>query len=293
MHDEILKKPNEKRYHLDMRYLDHPVVYGNISLIQIGRLHCTEHTVIDMHTHQNWFEITVVTDGAGTVIIGNTEVRVSQGDIHLSFPGDFHAIRSDHKTPLKYDFFAFYTTEPFLLDRLETIMQSRQSGNQRVIHDEKIERLLKNAIAEINHPTELSEEISEVIFRQIILYLIRDFQVTEPEKKDAVGTPEELCYQIMHYIDTHIYTMDGLFELADAMRYNYSYLSDLFKKITGETMQNYYQTRRLRAAQLLLREKNLKLGEIANLLRYSSIYAFSRAFKDKFGISPSEYRKNK
>ena len=106
-----------------------------------------------------------------------------------------------------------------------------------------------------------------------------------------MSTQEDLCYQIMHYVDTHIYTMDSLSELADTTSYNYSYLSDLFKKVTGDTLQSYYQSRRLRAAQLLLRENKLKLGEIASLLRYSSIYAFSRAFKDRFGLSPSEYRK--
>ena len=63
MDDSSIKKPNEKKYHLDMHYLDHPVRFGEISLIQLGRLHCTNHTVIDMHSHRTWFEITVATDG--------------------------------------------------------------------------------------------------------------------------------------------------------------------------------------------------------------------------------------
>lgn len=293
MKNELLVTPNEKRYHLDKRYIDQPMVFGDISLIQIGRLHCTERTVVGMHTHQNWFEITVVTGGAGIVVTGNYEVAVTRGDIHLSFPGDFHDIRSDSIDPLKYDFFSFYTSNPTLFQMLEEIMQNRQQGEKRIIRDERIEHLVKNAIAEINHPSEFSNEILETSFRQIIYYLIRGFHTAESAKKDTVGTSEELCYQIMHYIDTHIYTMDTLSELSDAMRYNYSYLSDLFKTVTGETIQNYYQSRRLRAAQLLLKEQNLKLAEIANLLRYSSIYAFSRAFKDKFGMAPSEYRKKK
>lgn len=291
MDDSSIKKPNEKKYHLDMHYLDHPVRFGEISLIQLGRLHCTNHTVIDMHSHRNWFEITVATDGEGTIIIGNTEVSVSRGDIHLSFPGDFHGIRSDNVNALKYDFFAFSTESPFFKEKLEQIMQTRRAADQRVVRDEKIEHLIKNAIAEVNHPTELSDAILESIFRQILLYLIRDFQCTDIPKLESVGTPDEICYQVMHYIDTHIYTLNGLMELSEVMRYNYSYLSDLFSKVTGDTLQNYYQSRRLRAAQLLLGEKNLKLGEIANLLRYSSIYSFSRAFKDKFGVSPSDYRK--
>lgn len=292
MIDELVKNISEKRYHLDKHYLEEPVLYGDVSLIQIGRLHCTANTVIGMHLHRNWFELTVVTDGAGTVITGDSKVAVSRGDIYLSFPGDFHGIVTDSQNPLKYDFFSFYTDAPAFHEHLETIMQARQSGDKRIIRDERIQNLLENAIAEVSCPTDFSDEIMEAIFRQILLYLIRDFQNEETIKKANIGTAQDLCYQIMHYIDTHIYTMSGLYELADAMRYNYSYLSDHFKRITGETLQDYYQGRRLRAAQLLLQEKELKLGEIANLLRYSSIYAFSRAFKDKYGMAPSEYRKS-
>ena len=293
MENEILVTPNEKKYHLDKRYVDSPKTFGNISLIQIGRLHCTPRTVVGLHTHQNWFELTVVTGGAGTVITGDDEIAVSRGDIHLSYPGDFHNIISDHKDPLKYDFLAFYTSDSRILEILEEIMRDCQSGERRVTRDECISHLLENAIAEISHPREFSNDILDAVFHQIIYYLIRNYHSDANEKKHPVTTPEAICYQVMHYIDTHIYTMEGLFELADSMRYNYSYLSDLFKTVTGETIQSYYQNRRLRSAQLLLNEDDLKLSEIADLLRYSSIYAFSRAFKDRFGVAPSDYRKKK
>jgi AraC-like DNA-binding protein len=151
--------------------------------------------------------------------------------------------------------------------------------------------LLENAIAEINAPSEFATEILSSALLQIMLYVILDFRTESSVTKRTVSAQEDICYQIMHYIDTHIYTMDSLSELSGWMNYNYSYLSDLFKTVTGDTLQNYYQSRRLRAAQLLLSEGRLKLGEIANLLRYSSIYSFSRAFKDKYGIPPSEYRR--
>lgn len=282
---------SEKRYHLDKNYIDDPISFGDLLLFQIGRLHCTEHTVVGMHPHRNWFELTVVTDGAGTVIVGDHADSVSRGDIHLSFPGDFHNIRSDPSSPLKYDFLAFYPQAPHLLAHMEEIMQSRLQGDRRIIRDERIRNLLENAIAEINAPSEFATEILSSALLQIMLYLILDFRTESSVTKRTVSAQEDICYQIMHYIDTHIYTMDSLSELSGWMNYNYSYLSDLFKTVTGDTLQNYYQSRRLRAAQLLLSEGRLKLGEIANLLRYSSIYSFSRAFKDKYGIPPSEYRR--
>lgn len=40
------------------------------------------------------------------------------------------------------------------------------------------------------------------------------------------------------------------------------------------------------AARLLLNEGKLNITKIAELLNYSSIYSFSKAFKEKYGVSP-------
>ena len=291
MDTSLSKNITEKRYHLDKNYVDEPIEYGELSLIQIGRLHCTSHTVIGMHTHRNWFELTVVTDGEGEVIIGDSSTAVSRGDIHLSFPGDFHEIRTDCANPLKYDFLAFYPNSTSLLEPLERIMQRGLRDRHRIIRDERIQQLIENAIAEVSRPSSFSDNIIEAALRQIVFYLIRGFEADTQAPQRTVSAQADLCYQIMHYIDTHIYTVSNLSGLSDTLNYNYSYLSDLFKKVTGDTIQNYYQDRRLRAAKLLLCEKQLGPGEIAQALGYSSIYTFSRAFKDKFGISPTEYRR--
>ena len=101
-----------------------------------------------------------------------------------------------------------------------------------------------------------------------------------------VNSADELCYQLMHYIDTHMYRLQSLNDLSEEFGYNYSYLSDLFRKNTGDTLSNYYRTRHLNAARLLLDEKKLRIHQIAEILGYSSLYAFSKAFKHRYGISP-------
>ena len=288
-----MPKPTEQRYHLDRSYLQEPVRYGDISLIQIGRLHCTPHTLVEMHTHLNWFELTVITDGCGVIGTNGENVRVQCGDIHLSFPGDFHEIYTDTQAPMKYDFFSFFPEEPTLLQELETVIRYRYPADRRLFSDDRIVCQIRNAIAELNDPTPRTHRILEVTFLQILLYLLDDFQRTDNiSAKTNIRHPEELCFQMMHYIDTHLYNMRSLREVTDSLNYSYSYLSDLFRQSTGDTLQSYYQLRRLEAARLLVREGRLKIGEIAELLQYSSIYAFSRAFRKHFGISPKDMRKS-
>ena len=95
----------------------------------------------------------------------------------------------------------------------------------------------------------------------------------------------------MNYIDTHIYTMASLSDVADAMHYNYSYISDLFKRTTDETLSAYYRRKRLDTARLLLSEGKLSVTQISELLNFSSIYTFSRSYKDYFGVSPNESKR--
>ena len=282
----------EKRYHLSKVYVPEPKQYGDISLIQIGRMHCTPYTVVDPHFHQNWFELTVVTDGCGIVGTNGEDIRVRAGDIYLSFPRDFHVIRSDQQDPLKYNFFSFTTEEPSLLQELEEIIRTRYPVGERLFSDERIVYQLGNAIAELSAPTPRSQRILETNFLLIVLYLLDDYHRKESApSKTSIGHPEEVCFQMMHYIDTHLYTMRSLREITDSLNYSYCYLSDLFRQITGDTLQSYYRTRRLEAARLLIREGKMKVGEIAALLQYSSIYTFSRAFREQYGVSPTDMRK--
>ena len=84
----------------------------------------------------------------------------------------------------------------------------------------------------------------------------------------------------------------ALEELSEVTSYNYSYLSALFRRVTSSTLAEYFRSRRLETARLLLEERRMSITKIAEILNYSSIYTFSRAFKDKYGLSPEQYRRN-
>jgi AraC-like DNA-binding protein/quercetin dioxygenase-like cupin family protein len=282
----------EKRYHLDHSYVMSPRVYGTTQLFQIGRLYCAAGTVVATHSHLNWFELTVATAGKGTVQTNGVSVPIGAGEIYLSFPGDFHGIIPDASDPLKYDFFSFNTNDEALKPLLEELTVRAAGAERRVFCDDRVRNLVGQAIAEVDSTEPFAERLLATLLEQIVLYVLRDFRsVASAKHVFGVGKQEELCYQMMHYIDTHIYTMQGLSEIAEAMRYHYSYLSDLFHQVTGETLLHYYRTRRLEAARLLLGEGKLSVGEVAELLHYASVYTFSRSFKEAFGITPAKQRR--
>ena len=178
---------------------------------------------------------------------------------------------------------------PELLEDLNALVTSFHAAYRRVIRSENIAALVSNAIAEVCSNSEYGDTLISAAITQIFIYMIREFKSQEPVKyAKSAGEAEILCYQIMHYIDTHIYSMKNLRELCEVTNYNYNYLSNLYKKVTSDTLANYFRSRRLETARLLLAEHTMSVTEIASLLNYSSVYIFSRAFKEKYGVPPSE-----
>ena len=281
----------EAKYHIDY-YFREPAVYHDILLVQLGRLYCAPSAVIAEHAHGNWYELTCVTGGEGEVVTNGVSVNVSKGDIYLSFPGDFHSIRSSRENPLKYDFFSFETQNEEIRKELRHIVANTQDYTRRVVQQEQILAAVSNAIAEIGTNQEYSQEITYINLKQILFYILRSFKTeAKTANRFRILSADELCYQMMHYIDTHMYSIKSLGILAEKFSYNYSYLSSLFKRHTGITISAYYQSRRLDAAKLLMDENKLKVNQIEEMLGYSSLYAFSKAFKQKYGSSPRNYGK--
>lgn len=282
----------DRNYFLDFNYLNgNERRFGAIKLYQIGRLFCSPDTIIGTHLHGDCFELTIVTDGEGTVVTNDQRLSVVKGDIYFSFPGDFHDVVTSKTNPLKYDFFAFNTDDPRLKSDLNDVMCTLNL-NTRIFRDDRIGNLVSQALAELSAEEEYSEEVLACIFLQTVYYIVRGLKLhVSRTRTDDVSNDELLCYRIMNYVDTHVYSMTTLGELGAVFNYNYSYLSTTFHTTTKRTLNDYYRSRKLEVARLLLLEGKLNGSQIAEKLNFSSLYSFSKSFKSKFGMSPQAYKK--
>lgn len=78
--------------------------------------------------------------------------------------------------------------------------------------------------------------------------------------------------------------------LADSIGYNASYLSYLFKKLTGETFVQYKNRLRIEHAAKLLESTDLPITEIALEVGYGDTSYFTQAFKKYYNETPKSYR---
>ncbi|MBO5089505.1 MAG: helix-turn-helix transcriptional regulator [Clostridia bacterium] len=82
-------------------------------------------------------------------------------------------------------------------------------------------------------------------------------------------------------------------EIAEQCGVSECYFRRLFQEYSGESPMNFRQKHRIeKAKQLLLSDEHYTIGEIAEELRFSDIYHFSKTFKKFCGISPNKYLQN-
>ncbi|MGN0171639.1 MAG: helix-turn-helix domain-containing protein [Acutalibacteraceae bacterium] len=140
------------------------------------------------------------------------------------------------------------------------------------------------------HPTAV---LVRDILNQIMITAYRNFvrrrlpEMTVEPTANAVG---HTTYAIIRYVDEHLYSMNNLMDMAKDLGYSYNYLSHLFRRKTGMTIQAYVSHKKIEKSLELLEDSTLSVTEIASALNYDCIQSFSKAFKRAMHMSPTEYR---
>lgn len=108
--------------------------------------------------------------------------------------------------------------------------------------------------------------------------------MTNQKKLDAID-------KMIKYISKNYKRKITLDRLAKESGYNSSYVSQLFKSYLGINFYDYLTRIRLREATRELSQSENKILEIALDNGFPDIKAFNSAFKENFGKSPTEYRR--
>ncbi len=98
--------------------------------------------------------------------------------------------------------------------------------------------------------------------------------------------------ELFRYIDKNYVTIESVEQVADYFNYNYSYISRLFKKVKGKSMNRYITEKRIELAkQTIASGAHFTLTEVGEICGYRDSKYFSRVFKSETGLTPMEYKK--
>lgn len=154
----------------------------------------------------------------------------------------------------------------------------------------KGETLVREIIAEAQNDAEGRDVMLESLLKQLLLLLFRA-QKEQPEIKADTSSVHRTISEVAAFVGKHYNDELRLHDVANRFFISPYYLSRKFKACTGFGFSEYVQLVRIREAQRLLRETELKIIEVAEQVGIDSVANFHKLFKSANGCSPLQYRK--
>lgn len=148
----------------------------------------------------------------------------------------------------------------------------------------------------------------ELAFSMADSYILHIEKMTNPEKIRQAAWQYEIDFAqcvkgLQHPKDKNHYVerakdyifkhLHGRLQVADVSAHlglNRDYLSDLFHRSEGITLQKYIRREKIRQAENMLQYSDYQIHEIANYLAFSSQSHFASCFKNETGLTPMAYR---
>lgn len=226
-----------------------------------------------------------VTSGDGIFMDEGKTYALSKGDIFLIEPGRRVYYKADEKNPWNYFWVIFSGTETKRLLKSAGFLGGVYTMQAQ--NPDKVEAVMR----EINSYEELSDATDYGMLGHFYVLLSELMRGKTPAPTD---TKEEIYIKrAKRFIDENFAEKIMVREVAYFVGLERSYFYKLFKQQTGVSPQEYLLTVRLLRAKELMREGEMTLSEIAYAVGYENYIGFSRAFKGREGLSPSEFMQKK
>lgn len=212
-----------------------------------------------------YYVIHYIVAGRGVFYSGDEGYDVRPTQIFITSPGEIYRFNADVDDPMHYVYLKFSGNMAKRMEALPRVLSVDGTPIMNIINCDK-----KSNTAE------------EYITSQLYLLFSQLFRVTE-RKSDYVTI-------IKNYVSANRDANITVESVRNLVNLNRQYLSTLFKKESGVTIQQYIISVRVEKAKLLLK-KGISVTEAAMECGYESVYAFSKAFKRVVGIPPSEFQR--
>ena len=276
-------------------------VHGKLSFpyALYGVIHSERLCGFPLHWHDE-MEIIYVTDGVMSVTVQNDAYILSEGDMVLVQPQVFHSINQND------DYKAEYYNILFRFSLLE-------SGKRDLCLNKYLEPIYSQKLLVPSYIGKGSQ-----LYQNLIPY-VRQLIVLNGDQNGNELLIKSCIFGIMHHIcmnctpanndEQHIIILNRKLrksiefiqnnysenitveQAANISNFSASHFSKMFRQLTGTSFTQYLKNYRLELASEKLNDEERKISEIAFECGFNNLSYFTRAFYEKYHVTPSEYRR--
>ena len=230
-------------------------------------------------------ELTYVDQGSLHSVADGQDLLLKQGDLVIYGPNQWHMQYADINVAPRFVTISFDLSG----GDLQQLMNRKFTAPQQVV------QLLQQMLREQERMDAYSNDIIISQLTLLLLNLLRQAESPRDAKlqtANAIHSENEIIRQAQIYISSHIREKLSVPLVARQVDVSPSYLTALFHKNLQISPGEYIRRIKLQESKQMIRENDLNFTEIAAALQYSTVHHFSRQFKEKFGITPTEYAKS-
>ena len=151
-----------------------------------------------------------------------------------------------------------------------------------IVQMKQLQDIVKNGYPQISLDTMCTSIIAELYGQLKVL------SVSPSTEANYRG--QQVYNDIVDYITTNIHMNLKVQDIAKNFGYNPKYLSHLFFELYGVPLKQFILDRKIETANFMLTDDDKPIKEIASDLGFSDVHNFTRAYKRRTGITPTEYR---
>jgi AraC-like DNA-binding protein len=243
-----------------------------------------------------------VEKGEISVVVGKNVYTLNQGQLIFHKPNEFHAHSSTAKEGHHIVVTSFETTSAamqFFENKAFTLNDTHKSILNLYINEIKNAFSQTYAVNKNVTKTPISDPLSFQLvlshLEHFLIELLRDNNVNVRNMSDAKlarkNMEAALIDSIKAYLRNNICNNLSLDDICSHFHLSRTYLYETFHNGTKQSVIDYYIDLKISKAKQLLQKRELNITQIAETLGYTSIHHFSRSFKSRTGMSPSDYVK--
>ncbi len=254
--------------------------------------------------HEFW-EMVYVDSGSINAITNGIGCTLNQGQAIFHEPMEMHAHISDDRVASNLLVVSFTVDSQMMRSlRNKTFTLDKTSRTLLSLFLEEA----KNAIGEIPGDYENKNSLrflpdvfgaSQLLgcyFTELLIHLIRNEgalgEAMLPGKVSRNIANNSLAELVCEHLKTNVYSNISLEKLCKHFLLGKTQLCKIFRESTAMSPMDYYSNLKIKEAKKLLRERNNSVSQISDMLGFSSVHTFSRAFKKTVGLSPTAYQKS-
>lgn len=183
-----------------------------------------------------------------------------------------------------------------LPSKLRRLLEDSKAEN-RFYHNGVYDLAFKNILSDIgkyeDHQLIREFYLESMALRIFInqLLLFEDDQLNDESRKLLRVNELSRAEDLSGYIRDHLNNDLNIPQLCKKSGLNPIKLQTAFKYLYNNTVTGYITDKRLERAEILIKTTDLNISQIAYHIGYTSLSYFSKIYKEKYGISPSKYKK--